>query len=45
MVLSTARPLKVGIAGLGRLGKRHAEQLAFRTRGVELVSACSPVAA
>ena len=45
MVLSSARPLKVGIAGLGRLGKRHAEQLAFRTRGVQLVSACSPVAA
>lgn len=36
--------LKVGIAGLGRLGKRHAEQLARRTRGAQLVSACSPVA-
>jgi myo-inositol 2-dehydrogenase / D-chiro-inositol 1-dehydrogenase len=45
MVDSTERPLKVGIAGLGRLGKRHAEQLAFRTRGVRLVSACSPVPA
>ena len=41
----SAAPLKVGIAGLGRLGKRHAEQLAFGTRGVSLVSACSPVAA
>jgi len=38
------RPLRLGIAGLGRLGKRHAEQLARRTRGAQLVSACSPVA-
>ena len=45
MVLSTDRPLRIGIAGLGRLGKRHAEQLAFRTRGAQLVSACSPVSA
>ena len=45
MTLSTNTPLKVGIAGLGRLGKRHAEQLAFRTRGAQLVSACSPVQA
>ena len=37
--------LRVGIAGLGRLGRRHAENLAFRTRGCALVSACSPVAA
>ena len=44
MASSTDGPLKVGIAGLGRLGKRHAGQLAFRTRGVQLVSACSPVA-
>jgi len=39
------RPLRIGIAGLGRLGKRHAEQLALRTAGAQLVSACSPVAA
>jgi myo-inositol 2-dehydrogenase/D-chiro-inositol 1-dehydrogenase len=38
-------PLRVGIAGLGRLGKRHAETLAFNTRNCELVSACSPVPA
>ena len=38
-------PLRVGIAGLGRLGKRHAEQLARNTPGARLVSACSPVAA
>jgi myo-inositol 2-dehydrogenase/D-chiro-inositol 1-dehydrogenase len=35
--------LRVGIVGLGRLGKRHARQLAF-TRGCELVVACSPLA-
>lgn len=37
-------PLRVGVAGLGRLGKRHAEQLARRTPDARLVSACSPVA-
>lgn len=36
--------LNVGIAGLGRLGKRHAEQLARHTPGARLVAACSPVA-
>jgi myo-inositol 2-dehydrogenase/D-chiro-inositol 1-dehydrogenase len=35
--------LRIGIAGLGRLGRRHAEALAFRTRHCELVAACSPV--
>lgn len=45
MTLATDKLLKVGIAGLGRLGRRHAENLAFRTRGCRLVSACSPVAA
>lgn len=39
------RPLRVGIAGLGRLGQRHALQLARRTPGAQLVSACSPVEA
>ena len=37
--------LKIGIAGLGRLGRRHAQALAFHTRHCQLVSACSPVAA
>jgi myo-inositol 2-dehydrogenase / D-chiro-inositol 1-dehydrogenase len=37
--------LNVGIAGLGRLGQRHALQLARRTPGARLVAACSPVAA
>lgn len=40
-----AKTLRVGIAGLGRLGKRHAEQLARRTPGARLAAACSPVAA
>jgi myo-inositol 2-dehydrogenase / D-chiro-inositol 1-dehydrogenase len=33
--------LNVGIVGLGRMGQRHAEQLALRTRGARLVAACS----
>jgi myo-inositol 2-dehydrogenase/D-chiro-inositol 1-dehydrogenase len=36
--------LRVGIAGLGRLGRRHAQNLAQRVPGVRLVAACSPVA-
>ena len=34
--------LNIGIVGLGRMGQRHAEQLALRTRGERLVAACSP---
>lgn len=40
----TATPLDVGIAGLGRLGKRHATMLARQVPGARLVAACSPVA-
>jgi myo-inositol 2-dehydrogenase/D-chiro-inositol 1-dehydrogenase len=40
----SAPRLKVGIAGLGRLGKRHAENLAQRVPRAQLVAACSPVA-
>lgn len=36
--------LRIGIAGLGRLGKRHAQNLAQRVPSAELVAACSPVA-
>jgi myo-inositol 2-dehydrogenase / D-chiro-inositol 1-dehydrogenase len=36
--------LNVGIAGLGRLGKRHAMQLARHTPGARLLAACSPLA-
>ena len=39
------QPLRVGIAGLGRLGRRHALNLAHGTRHVQLVAACSPVQA
>ncbi len=36
-------PVRVGIVGLGRLGRRHAENLAFRVAGARLVAAASPV--
>jgi myo-inositol 2-dehydrogenase/D-chiro-inositol 1-dehydrogenase len=36
--------LRIGIAGLGRLGRRHAQNLAQRVPGAELVAACSPIA-
>lgn len=41
----STRILQVGIAGLGRLGQRHARQLARNTPGARLVAACSPLAA
>ena len=37
--------VRVGIVGLGRLGRRHAENLAFRVAGAELVAAASPIEA
>jgi len=36
--------LRIGIVGLGRLGKRHAENLGLRVPGAALVAAASPVA-
>ena len=42
---STHPALRIGIAGLGRLGQRHAQALAFQTRNCTLVAACSPIAA
>ena len=36
--------LRIGIVGLGRLGRRHAENLAQRVPRAELVAACSPIA-
>ena len=36
--------LKIGIVGLGRLGKRHAENLALRVPGASIVAAASPIA-
>ena len=35
--------LRIGIVGLGRLGQRHAQALAFSTRNCTLTAACSPV--
>jgi len=35
--------LRIGIVGLGRLGKRHAENLSLRVPGATLVAAASPV--
>ena len=37
-------PLRVGIAGLGRMGRRHALTLARRTPGAVLAAACGPSA-
>jgi myo-inositol 2-dehydrogenase/D-chiro-inositol 1-dehydrogenase len=39
------RRLRIGIAGLGRLGQRHAQNLAQRVPNADLVAACSPVPA
>jgi myo-inositol 2-dehydrogenase/D-chiro-inositol 1-dehydrogenase len=41
---SAQKRVRLGIAGLGRLGRRHAENLSQRVPGVDLVAACSPVA-
>jgi myo-inositol 2-dehydrogenase / D-chiro-inositol 1-dehydrogenase len=35
--------VRFGIVGLGRLGRRHADNLAWRVPGAALVAACSPV--
>ena len=35
--------IRFGMVGLGRLGYRHAENIAFRTPGVELAAVCSVV--
>ena len=36
--------VRIGVVGLGRLGRRHAENLAFRVEGAHLVAAASPIA-
>src|ERR1700682_2108077 len=38
-------PVRIGIVGLGRLGQRHARNLAWHVQGATLAAACSPVAA
>ncbi|MBS1180155.1 MAG: oxidoreductase [Proteobacteria bacterium] len=35
--------VRIGIVGLGRLGRRHAENLALRVPGATLVAAASPI--
>ena len=35
------KKLKMGIVGLGRLGKKHAENIAFRVPNAELTAVCS----
>lgn len=35
------RNIRFGMAGLGRLGYRHAENIAFKTPGAELAAVCS----
>jgi myo-inositol 2-dehydrogenase/D-chiro-inositol 1-dehydrogenase len=35
--------VRIGIVGLGRLGRRHADNLATRVSGASLVAACSPI--
>ncbi|HTP97815.1 MAG TPA: Gfo/Idh/MocA family oxidoreductase [Casimicrobiaceae bacterium] len=39
----TDGPVRVGIVGVGRMGRRHAENLATRVPGASLVAACSPI--
>ena len=41
--MNAATRLRIGIVGLGRLGRRHAQNLAQRVPSAELVAACSPV--
>jgi myo-inositol 2-dehydrogenase / D-chiro-inositol 1-dehydrogenase len=36
-------PVRIGMVGLGRMGKRHADNLARRVDGAELVAGCSPI--
>ncbi|MGG3570873.1 Gfo/Idh/MocA family oxidoreductase, partial [Priestia megaterium] len=37
------KKVKVGIVGLGRLGRKHAENLAFRIPNCELLAVCSVI--
>lgn len=44
MTISAKRaPVRMGVVGLGRLGKRHATNLAYRVRGAALLAVCSPL--
>ncbi|RKX89061.1 MAG: inositol 2-dehydrogenase [Spirochaetes bacterium] len=39
--MKSAAPVKIGIVGLGRLGKRHAANLRYQVPGGQLAAACS----
>ena len=41
--LPSLAPLRIGVVGLGRLGKRHAQNIAYRVRGATLAAVCSPL--
>jgi myo-inositol 2-dehydrogenase / D-chiro-inositol 1-dehydrogenase len=41
--MSDLKTVRIGLAGLGRLGKHHAENLIRATPGASLVAVCSPV--
>ena len=41
--MTSMATVRVGIVGVGRMGRRHAENLALRVPGCELVAACSPI--
>jgi len=43
ILMTTVSNVRVGVVGLGRLGKRHAQNLAYRVPGASLVAACSPL--
>jgi len=43
-VPASTPPVRIGIAGVGRMGRHHAENLAQRVQGAQLIAACSPVA-
>ena len=43
--VSLMNTIRVGIVGLGRLGKVHAKNLAFAVPGAQLTAACSIVPA
>jgi len=41
-MVTPSSQVRIGIAGLGRMGRRHAENLARSVPGAALVAACSP---
>jgi myo-inositol 2-dehydrogenase/D-chiro-inositol 1-dehydrogenase len=43
--MSAAQPVRIAVVGLGRMGRRHANNLARRTPGAHVAAACDPDAA